>query len=852
MAIEQMFTELPTVSNSTMSDIICAVQGYVSPSVLGLSTQQTLQQVFSLFQSNVILSFAGSPNGNVAGTTYQFCWDSLNSTLYICVSSGTVSTAVWVRADINDGYTTMATAGATTTLTLISTYWQFFTGVLSQTVVMPVESTLSAGMTWQIVNNSSGSVTIQSSGLNTIATLSAGQVAEVTCILNSGTSAASWNANVSALGGGVTSITGTANQVIASSSTGAVTLSLPQDIATTSSPTFANVTFGSGGQIRGANGLPVMNVLSLASAVNWISMNNQITGVNPGFVAIGSDTNVGIGFVTQAAGFYTFATTASSAIQYQTGTGYQHNTNFVFPNTAATRTLTYPDADGTIALTSGASGIVNPGLINQLAYYAAAGSTISGLTTANNGVLVTSAGGVPSISTTLPSGLTIPGYAHSGANSDITSLTGLTGVIRAPTAITDSLGNLNLQFIYAASAVNFIGSFNSDTGMPLGFAAAGADADIIFRINTKGNAPFVLITAATTIPLQICNGTANQHLTQFQFSNTAATRTVTFPDADGTVAFTSSLPTPSALTKTDDTNVTLTLGGSPTVALLAATSLTLGWTGQLGLTRGGSNASLTASNGGIVYSTASAMAILAGTATANQMLLSGASGAPSWSTATHPATTTINQILYSSAANVISGLATANSGVLVTSAGGVPSISTTLPNVAHGTPTSITLTNGTGLPIAGITGLGTGVATALAANVVGSGGIALDTDTTWTPVLSFGGASVGITYTTQLGHYTRIGNVVTFTLQLLLSNKGSSTGIVAISLPVAQRAGTAFTSFSIIPGFTYTVPTIVAYGSPGAAVIGIQTYSVTGVAATLTDTNFSNTSLIIISGSYLV
>ena len=39
--------------------------------------------------------------------------------------------------------------------------------------------------------------------------------------------------------------------------------------------------------------------------------------------------------------------------------------------------------------------------------------------------------------------------------------------------------------------------------------------------------------------------------------------------------------TPGALTKTDDTNVTLTLGGSPSTALLQATSLTLGWTGTL-------------------------------------------------------------------------------------------------------------------------------------------------------------------------------------------------------------------------------------------------------------------------------
>lgn len=119
----------------------------------------------------------------------------------------------------------------------------------------------------------------------------------------------------------------------------------------------------------------------------------------------------------------------------------------------------------------------------------------------------------------------------------------------------------------------------------------------------------------------------------------------------------------------------------------------------LELAAGGSNAALTASNGGVVYSTASAMAILAGTATANQVLVSGSNSAPSWSTATfpatagatgtilrsdgtnwvattatYPATTTINQLIYSSAANALSGLATANNGTLVTSSAGVPSI----------------------------------------------------------------------------------------------------------------------------------------------------------------------------------
>jgi hypothetical protein len=75
-------------------------------------------------------------------------------------------------------------------------------------------------------------------------------------------------------------------------------------------------------------------------------------------------------------------------------------------------------------------------------------------------------------------------------------------------------------------------------------------------------------------------------------------------------------------------------------------------TGITPLTLGGTNANLTASLGGILYSTATALAILAGVATAGQILRSGASAAPTWSTATYPATATANQILHATAANV--------------------------------------------------------------------------------------------------------------------------------------------------------------------------------------------------------
>lgn len=63
-----------------------------------------------------------------------------------------------------------------------------------------------------------------------------------------------------------------------------------------------------------------------------------------------------------------------------------------------------------------------------------------------------------------------------------------------------------------------------------------------------------------------------------------------------------------------------------------------------------------------------------------------------------------NQLAYySSNGTAVGGLATANSSVLVTNSSGVPSLSTTLPtNLAMQTPASIVLTNGSGLPVAGI------------------------------------------------------------------------------------------------------------------------------------------------------
>lgn len=98
-----------------------------------------------------------------------------------------------VSPNFASGYTTTATAAGTTTLTVASTAFQFFTGSTTQTVTLPVTSTLFTGLTYTIVNNSTGVVTVQSSGANNVLVMGPQSSARFTCILTSGTSAASWS-----------------------------------------------------------------------------------------------------------------------------------------------------------------------------------------------------------------------------------------------------------------------------------------------------------------------------------------------------------------------------------------------------------------------------------------------------------------------------------------------------------------------------------------------------------------------------------------------------------------------------------------------------------------------------------
>jgi hypothetical protein len=88
--------------------------------------------------------------------------------------------------------TVTATAAGTTVLTVASHRKQTFTGTTTQTVTLPVVSTLSLGDTFEINNSSTGVVTFQSSGANSVLAMATMTRAVFVCVLITGTTAASW------------------------------------------------------------------------------------------------------------------------------------------------------------------------------------------------------------------------------------------------------------------------------------------------------------------------------------------------------------------------------------------------------------------------------------------------------------------------------------------------------------------------------------------------------------------------------------------------------------------------------------------------------------------------------------
>src|SRR5580704_5248522 len=284
------------------------------------------QNILQIFTNNPASSMVSTDLLYLGRSPYDtsddFAITFANFVASIGTATPTASTIPRWDANINlsasgyiPGFATTATAAGTTTLVVGSKQIQEFTGVTTQTVVMPDVTTLVAGKGFQIINNSSGVVTVNSSGSNLIQAMASGTSLYLTCVLNTGTTAASWESAY----------------IVDSGLAGAVLLSPSGDQTITS------------GKLIIANG-------------NLISLNGTIVA---GSSAGQADSSL-----------YLFSQTANlgSLIVRAANNAGVFNNILTNASTSAARTWTLPDETGTFALTGDLTGFATQAQVQSSAF----------------------------------------------------------------------------------------------------------------------------------------------------------------------------------------------------------------------------------------------------------------------------------------------------------------------------------------------------------------------------------------------------------------------------------------------------------------------------------------------------
>lgn len=382
--------------------------------------------------------------------------------------------------------------------------------------------------------------------------------------------------------------------------------------------------------------------------------------------------------------------------------------------------------DGTTlsATGGGGTGTVNSGTANQLAYYAASGTAVSGLTSANNSVLVTSGSGVPSWATSLPSGVTLNGTAIvvAGAitGSGLTMATArLLGRTTASTGAIEEI-TVGSGLSLSAGTLTATGSGGTVTTVSVvsanGFAGSVATATTTPAITLTTSITGILKGNSTAISAASA-GTDYEVPLTFSTGLTRSTNTITVNTSQN-IATLSNLTSNGLVTTSGGVG---TLGVTvPGTGVLAALAVSVGSAGAFVTFNGagGTPSSMTGTN---ISGTAASLTAGAATVLATARLINGVSFNGSANiTITVPVSTGIT------------GLGTGVTTALAVNTGSAGAF--VLFNGALGTPSSGIATNLTGLPIStGLTGAGTGVLTALAVNTGSAGAFVVNGGALGTP-----------------------------------------------------------------------------------------------------------------------
>jgi len=130
-----------------------------------LTTDGSGTSTWAASAATLSLAAGGATTGSVALLSQTLTFTGGNG-ITTSVSGQTVT----ISSIGAGGYTSTATGAGTTTLTASSTANQFFTGSTTQTVKLPDTSTLTIGQEFIITNNSTGTLTVQTSASGAITT----------------------------------------------------------------------------------------------------------------------------------------------------------------------------------------------------------------------------------------------------------------------------------------------------------------------------------------------------------------------------------------------------------------------------------------------------------------------------------------------------------------------------------------------------------------------------------------------------------------------------------------------------------------------------------------------------------
>lgn len=185
-------------------------------------------------------------------------------------------------------------------------------------------------------------------------------------------------------------------------------------VATTSAlnATYSNGSSGVGATLTNTGTQVALTIDGVALSLNdRVLVKNQGTEYENGIYFV---SNVGSGSTNWVLTRATDYDAASEIVQYgvvlvnqgDTYTGLLFQETSPGPFVIGTSPITFVEY---VVTSTTVNGTVNTGTANQLAWYAATGNAVSGLATANNGILVTSSLGVPSIGNAVGADLTING-----------------------------------------------------------------------------------------------------------------------------------------------------------------------------------------------------------------------------------------------------------------------------------------------------------------------------------------------------------------------------------------------------------------------------------------------------------